>query len=72
VRVAPGASQRFGEDRLKERLTAWAGPPDGSKPAPDGAAVDALMAEIETASGGHFADDVAILLISTKDEGSSG
>ncbi|MBN1321704.1 MAG: SpoIIE family protein phosphatase [Thermoleophilia bacterium] len=68
VRVAPGASQRFGEDRLKERLAAWTGPPDGSRPAPDGAAVDALMAAIETASGGHFADDVAILLISTKDE----
>ncbi|NLO28600.1 MAG: SpoIIE family protein phosphatase [Actinobacteria bacterium] len=68
ARVAPGASERFGEDRLKQRLTDWTGPPDGSRPAPDGAAVDALMTEIETAGGGHFADDVAILLISTKDE----
>ncbi len=43
--------------------------PAGSSSAPtlDGEAIDALMAEIETASGGHFADDVAILLISTKD-----
>jgi len=32
----------------------------------DGAALDTLMTEIETASGVHFADDVAILLISTK------
>ncbi len=72
VRVAPGSSERFGEDRLKERLAAWTGAPDGSRPAPDGATVDALMAEIETASGDHFADDVAILLITTRDEGSSG
>lgn len=72
VRVAPGASRRYGEDRLKKRLDTWTGPPDGSRPAPDGAMVDELMSEIETASGDHFADDVAILLISTKDEEAPG
>lgn len=67
VRVTPGASKRYGEDRLKKRLSTWTGPPDGSKPAPDGAAIDVLMSEIERASGGRFADDVAVLLIATKD-----
>jgi serine phosphatase RsbU (regulator of sigma subunit) len=71
ARVAPGASQRYGEDRLKKRLSYWshtAPRPAGSSSAPtlDGEAIDTLMAEVETASGGHFADDVAILLISTK------
>lgn len=62
VRVAPGSSQRYGEARLRERLAMWA------DTAPDQQAVDALMAEIESASGGHFADDVAVLVVSTKAE----
>jgi len=61
ARVAPGASERYGEGRLKERLTAWTGA------AMTGNAIDAVMAEIETASGAAFADDVAVLLISTKE-----
>jgi serine phosphatase RsbU (regulator of sigma subunit)/GAF domain-containing protein len=60
VRVAPASPQRYGEERLKERLGAWIGT------IPDGSAVDSLMLEIETASGGRFADDVAVLLVSTK------
>jgi serine phosphatase RsbU (regulator of sigma subunit) len=60
ARLAPGSRQRYGEDRLVERLGAW-GPRT-----PDGTAVDALLAEIETASGSRFADDVAVLLISSK------
>jgi serine phosphatase RsbU (regulator of sigma subunit) len=61
VRVAPGSPQRYGEERLKERLGAWIGT------TPDGTALDALLKEIEAASGGRFADDVAVLLVSTKD-----
>jgi serine phosphatase RsbU (regulator of sigma subunit) len=60
ARLAPGSRQRYGEDRLIERLGAW-----GPK-TPSGAAVDELLAEIETGSGSRFADDVAVLLISTK------
>lgn len=66
ARVTPGSSQRYGEARLKDRLAEWA------SAAPDGAAIDALMAEIETAGGSRFADDVAVLVISTKDSGSAG
>ncbi|MBN1630650.1 MAG: SpoIIE family protein phosphatase [Thermoleophilia bacterium] len=62
IRLAPGSSQRYGEDRLRERLAPW------TKRRPGGPELDSLMKEIETASGGRFADDVAILLISTKDE----
>jgi serine phosphatase RsbU (regulator of sigma subunit) len=60
ARVTPGVPERYGEERLKKRLGAWAGT------TPTGTALDDLMAEIETASGGAFADDVALLLISTK------
>jgi serine phosphatase RsbU (regulator of sigma subunit) len=59
--VAPGASQRYGEERLKERLGVW-----GESEPTDGA-VDALIAEIEHASGRAFADDVAVLLIATRE-----
>jgi len=62
ARLGPGSRERYGEDRLKQRLGAW------STFRPDGAALDALMAEIEAPSGGSFADDVAVLMISTKDE----
>ena len=59
--VAPGSSQRYGEERLKERLEVWArsGPTDET--------VEALIAEIESASGRAFADDVAVLLITTRE-----
>jgi serine phosphatase RsbU (regulator of sigma subunit) len=60
ARLAPGSRQRYGEDRLIERLSAW------GDTTPDGAAVDDLLTEIETGSGARFADDVAVLLISTK------
>jgi len=61
ARVAPGSTERYGEARLKERLGTWVGRQ------PDGEDLDTLMAEIETASGGPFADDVAVILVSTKD-----
>jgi serine phosphatase RsbU (regulator of sigma subunit) len=61
ARVAPDSSERYGEDRLKHVLGGWAGE------IPDEARVDALMNEIETSGGGHFADDVAVLLVATKD-----
>ncbi len=61
VRVAPGSAERYGEARLLKRLASWA------HSAPDDIALDTLMTEIESASGGHFADDVAVLLISTRD-----
>lgn len=61
VRLGPDSRERYGEARLKQRLGGWAGTH------PDADALDALMSEIETPSGGSFADDVAVLLISTKD-----
>jgi serine phosphatase RsbU (regulator of sigma subunit) len=61
VRLEPDSRERYGEARLKRRLEAWSGTQ------PDGDALDALMSEIETPSGGSFADDVAVLLLSTKD-----
>ncbi len=61
VRLGPDSRERYGEARLKHRLGEWAGTQ------PDGDALNALMSEIETPSGGSFADDVAVLLISTKD-----
>jgi serine phosphatase RsbU (regulator of sigma subunit) len=64
--IAPGASQRYGEDRLKDRLRVWM--ESGSTDA----AVDALIAEIEAASGRAFADDVAVLLIATRDPAQEG
>jgi len=60
TRLAPRSSERYGEDRLRERLAAWI------KDRPDPSAIDALFAEVEAASGSRFADDVAALLISTK------
>jgi serine phosphatase RsbU (regulator of sigma subunit) len=60
VRVAPASHERYGEERLKKRLEAWTGN------TMTGSAIDDLMAEIEGTSGSAFADDVAILLISTK------
>jgi hypothetical protein len=66
VRAAPGSAERHGEDRLKERLAGWAGT------VPDDAALDRLLAEIEAGSGARFADDVAVLLISTKPSGVLG
>ncbi|MFH0916215.1 MAG: SpoIIE family protein phosphatase [bacterium] len=61
ARTAPGSAERYGEDRLKSRLEIW------SAQRPDGDALDELMADIETPSGEPFGDDVAVLLISTKD-----
>jgi serine phosphatase RsbU (regulator of sigma subunit) len=61
ARTAPGSDERYGEERLKARLGVW------SARRPDGAALDELIAEIEALSGQPFADDVAVLLISTKD-----
>ena len=61
ARLTPGSAERYGEERLKRRLSTW------SVSRPDGVALDTLMAGIETSSGEPFADDVALLLISTKD-----
>jgi len=60
ARTAPGSVERYGEGRLKRRLRAW------SFQRLDGNALDELMTEIETPGGEPFADDVAVLLISTK------
>ncbi len=62
VRLGPGSKERYGEARLKQRLETWTGTQ------PDGDTLDQLMAEIEAPSGGSFGDDVAVLLLSTKDE----
>ena len=61
VRVSAGAPQRYGEERLQHRLADWLGT------TPDAAALDAVLTDIESASGSRFADDMAVLLISTKD-----
>ncbi len=61
VRVSPGALQRYGEERLQHRLADWIGT------TPDGDALDAVLTDIESASGSRFADDMAVLLICTKD-----
>lgn len=61
VRLGPGSDERYGEARLKERLGAWT---DLRR---DGEALDALMSEIESGSGGSFADDVAVVMVSTRE-----
>jgi serine phosphatase RsbU (regulator of sigma subunit) len=66
ARVGAGSPQRYGEETLKERLATWTGT------TPDDAALDGLLAEIEAGSGTRFADDVAVLLISTKPSGVLG
>ncbi len=66
ARFTPGSSERYGEDRLRDRLAAW------TRDKPDAGAVDALFAEVESASGSRFADDVAALLICTKDRSGGG
>ena len=60
ARIAPGSPERYGEERLKERLAAW------SAGRPNGETLDELITAIEMPSGEPFADDVAVLLISTK------
>jgi serine phosphatase RsbU (regulator of sigma subunit) len=57
--LSPHSDERFGEDRLIERLRSW------PTPNPDETLLDALLADVEAGNGGPFADDVAVLLIST-------
>ena len=61
ARAAPGSAERYGEERLKRRLEAW------SVQRPNGDTLDELIADIEALSGEPFGDDVAVLLISSKD-----
>ncbi len=60
IRLEPSSNERYGEARLKERLGAWSGL------RPNGDTLDALMSEIEGSSGGPFADDVAVLMVTTR------
>ncbi len=60
AQAGPGSPGRYGEERLRERLRSWT-----SFPAAPGA-LDELLAEVRRCSGGHFADDVAVLVVSTK------
>jgi serine phosphatase RsbU (regulator of sigma subunit) len=60
ARVTPGSGERFGEGRLRDHLRSW---PNSHA---DEHLLDLLMQEIEAGYGGPFADDVAVLLISTK------
>jgi len=61
ARVTPGSPERFGEERLRDRLRSWPNSDENER------MLDELMHEIESGNGGPFADDVAVLLISTKD-----
>ncbi len=58
--ASPGSRERFGEERLKNQLTRYLNQPLDQR------AVDNLVAEIEAANGGPFADDIAVLCISVK------
>ena len=62
ARISPGSTERYGEQRLRERLHAWSGA------TPDGSSLDELLQEVESRSGRRFADDVALLLITTKSD----
>jgi len=58
-RVAPGSPQRYGEDRLARRLQEDAA-------GFDAAALQRVLADVETANGAAFADDVAVVAVSEK------
>jgi serine phosphatase RsbU (regulator of sigma subunit) len=64
-RAAPESSERFGERRLIEAVRSL----DGS--VADRESLDALLADVEAASGGPFADDVAVLLLSKVEMGAA-
>ncbi len=56
-RAAPGASERYGEERLR----AWFADRNGT--AIDGAALQALLSTLEGANGGTLPDDVAVFVL---------
>lgn len=60
ARVRPKSGERMGEARLMKWLECW------QVPLPDEAELDRLIGDVEKNSGEAFADDVAVLLISTK------
>jgi len=60
ARVSAETSERLGEEGLIESLESWTGR------RPDGSTLDRLLAGIEARNGGPFADDVALLLVTTK------
>lgn len=62
-RAAPGASERFGA----ERLQAWFADRDGA--AVDGASLQALISALEREHGGNLPDDVAILVLARRSAG---
>ena len=54
-RAQPGGWERYGEDRLVDRLQ--------RRPLRDDDEIDRLLADVETANGAPMADDIALLLI---------
>lgn len=65
ARLAPNCDERFGEERLVQRLRSWPVPGASEEE------LDSLMRDVESGNGGPFADDVALLLISTDKAGDS-
>ncbi|HZL65671.1 MAG TPA: SpoIIE family protein phosphatase [Thermoleophilia bacterium] len=59
ARAAPGSCERFGVERLMQRL-------QDSDEDFDAAALDCLLAEVESANGAAFGDDVAVVAVSGK------
>jgi serine phosphatase RsbU (regulator of sigma subunit) len=57
-RLAPGASERFGAERLQGWIESH------GAPVPDDRVLSELLADLERANGGALADDVAVLVIS--------
>jgi PAS domain S-box-containing protein len=55
-RQAPDATERFGIERLVDRIAALA-----SRQTPTGELLDRLLAEVRAANGGQLSDDVAIV-----------
>jgi serine phosphatase RsbU (regulator of sigma subunit) len=56
-RVTPGASERFGTERLQEWIESR------GAAIPDDSALQELLTDLERANGGALADDVAVLVV---------
>jgi serine phosphatase RsbU (regulator of sigma subunit) len=59
ARLSPDCNERYGEERLLQRLRSWPVPGLSEE------VLDSLMRDVESGNGGPFEDDVAMLLIST-------
>jgi serine phosphatase RsbU (regulator of sigma subunit) len=62
-RAAPGAGERFGEERLRAALTQL------TCAALDDTCLDALLARVEQAGGESFTDDVTVAVLAKRDGG---